>query len=140
MKKIIGFFCLLVLAVSCSEKPKEEKKVVEETTEQLEEYKNGIYTKYYPGRKKIQIRGAQDVNKVRDGKWVLLSPSGEEMSVTFFEKGLREGHSFVKHPTGTMNYYGEYLHDMQIGIWKYYDDQGNFLREENYGTDGKLIK
>jgi antitoxin component YwqK of YwqJK toxin-antitoxin module len=138
--KIIAFFCLLFVAVSCSEEPKKEQKEKEESTEQLEEYKNGIYTKYYPGKKKIQIRGAQDAKKVRSGKWVLLSPTGKEMSVTYFEKGLREGYSFVKHPTGTMNYYGEYLHDKQIGIWKYYDDKGNFLREENYGSDGQIIR
>ena len=138
--KIITFFCLLFLAASCTEETNVEKKELEESTEQLEEYKNGIYTKYYPGKKKIQIRGAQDPKKVREGKWVLLSPTGKEMSVTYFEKGLREGYSFVKHPTGAMNYYGEYLHDQQIGIWKYYDDKGNFLRQENYGSDGQIIR
>ena len=136
--KITSFLLLLIIATSCTNETEETKKAPE--IENLIEYKDGIYTEYYPGKKKVKIKGAQDDNKVRDGKWVLLSPSGEEMSVTFFENGKREGHSFVKHPTGAMNYYGEYLHDVQIGIWKFYDEKGNFIKEENHGSDGVIIK
>ena len=81
------------------------------------------------------MRGAQDQNKVRDGKWVLLSPTGKEMSVTFFEKGVREGHAIVKHPNGVINYVGEYLHNEQIGIWKFYDDKGKLIKEEDYSQN-----
>ncbi len=120
----------MILAVSCTE----EKKVApkKEVIENLIEYKDGIYTEYYPGRQKVKIRGAQDSKKVRDGKWVLLSPAGKEMSITFFDKGLREGHTIVKHPNGMINYVGEYLHNEQIGIWKFHDDKGKLIREEDY--------
>lgn len=130
MKKYI-FICLLIIASSCTEK-KETKKIKKDTIENLIEYKDGIYTEYYPGRKKIKITGAQDKNKVRDGKWVLLSENGNEMSVTYFEKGLREGHTVVKHPNGKINYAGEYHLNEQVGIWKFYDLKGNLIREENY--------
>ncbi len=136
--KINTLICLLFLATSCSNEPTETKKIPE--SENLIEYKDGIFTEFYPGRKKVKMKGAQDAQKVRDGKWVLLSPKGEEMSVTFFDKGKREGHSFVKHPNGAMNYYGEYLHDVQIGIWKFYDETGKFIKEENHGTDGVVIQ
>jgi antitoxin component YwqK of YwqJK toxin-antitoxin module len=136
--KITTFILLLIIASSCSNQEEETKKAAE--VENLIEYKDGIYTEFYPGKKKIKMKGEQTPDKVRNGKWVLLSPTGEEMSVTYFENGKREGHSFVKHPTGAMNYYGEYLHDVQIGIWKFYDDKGNFIKEENHGTDGVIIK
>ena len=54
------------------------------------------------------------------------------MSITFFDKGLREGHTIVKHPNGTINYVGEYLHNEQIGIWKFYDEIGKLIKEEDY--------
>jgi antitoxin component YwqK of YwqJK toxin-antitoxin module len=129
--KITVFFCLLLLATSCSPEPIKEKKE-KEVTENLIEYKHGIYTEYYPGKQKVKIRGAQDTKGIRDGKWVLLSPLGKEMSITFFDKGLREGHTIVKHPNGTINYVGEYLHNEQIGIWKFYDETGKLIKEEDY--------
>jgi antitoxin component YwqK of YwqJK toxin-antitoxin module len=122
---------LMILAVSCTTEKKETPKK-ELEVENLIEYKNGIYTEYYPGRKKVKMRGAQDKNKVRNGKWVLLSPSGKELSITFFEKGLREGHTIIKYPNGSINYVGEYLHNEQIGVWKFYDEKGKLIREEDY--------
>ena len=127
-------FCLMILAVSCTTDKKETPKK-EPVIENLIEYKDGIYTEFYPGRKKVKMRGAQDKNKVRDGKWVLLSPNGKEMSITFFDKGIREGHSIVKHPNGVINYVGEYLHNEQIGIWKFYDDKGKLIKEEDYSQN-----
>jgi antitoxin component YwqK of YwqJK toxin-antitoxin module len=129
--KFTVIFCLLFLATSCTTEPKKEKKQ-KVVIENLIEYKDGIYTEYYPGKQKVKIRGAQDSNKIRDGKWVLLSPNGKEMSITFFEKGLREGHTIVKHPNGKINYVGEYLHNQQIGIWKFYDEKGKLIKEEDY--------
>ena len=129
--KLSLIICLLFLAVSCSNEPKKEQpKKVE--TENLIEYKDGIYTEYYPGRKKIKIQGARDKKKVRDGKWVLLSDKGEQMSVTFFEKGKRTGIAFVKHPNGTINYTGEYKDDQQVGIWKFHNDQGKLIKTEDH--------
>ena len=129
--RITALLCLLFLATACSPEPKKEtpKKV---EVESLIEYKDGIYTEFYPGREKVKIRGAQDSKKVRDGKWVLLSPTGKEMSVTFFDKGLREGHTIVKHSNGTINYVGEYLHNEQIGIWEFYDEKGKLIKQEDY--------
>lgn len=129
--KLTVLFSLLLIASSCSTEP-ETKKAKAPVQENLIEFKDGIYTEFYPGRKKIKIRGAQDDKKVRNGKWVLLSENGEEMSVTYFDKGKREGHTIIKHPNGAINYVGEYLHDEQIGIWKFYDTSGKLIREEDH--------
>lgn len=129
--KLTVILCLLLLATACSTEPKKEE-VKAPDKENLIEYKDGIFTEYYPGRKKVKMRGAQDENKVRNGKWVLLSEKGEEMSVTFFENGKREGHTIVKHPNGAINYVGEYSNNEQIGIWKFYDTSGKLIKEEDY--------
>lgn len=129
--KLTAIICLLILAASCStETKKKEPQKLE--TENLNEYKDGIYTEFYPGRKKVKIKGAQDKNKVRDGQWVLLSDKGVQMSVTFFDKGKRTGITFVKHPNGTINYTGEYEDDKQVGIWKFHDEKGKLIRTEDY--------
>jgi len=132
--KLIGLFCLLILATACSSEPVKEIKK-KEIVENLIEYKSGVYTEFYPGKKKVKIRGAQDSKKIRNGKWVLLSETGKEMSVTFFDKGKREGYSIVKYPTGVINYYGEYLHDEQIGVWKFHDEKGKLIRKEDHSKN-----
>jgi antitoxin component YwqK of YwqJK toxin-antitoxin module len=135
--KLATLICLTSVLLSCNNTVVEKEK--KDAAENLIEYKDGIYTEYYPGRKKVRMRGEQTKSKIRNGKWVLLSPKGEEMSVTFFEKGKREGHTIVKHPNGAINYVGEYLHDEQIGTWKFYDESGKFLREEDHGK-GKNVQ
>jgi antitoxin component YwqK of YwqJK toxin-antitoxin module len=34
-----------------------------------------------------------------------------------------------------INYVGEYLHNEQIGIWKFYDDKGKLIKEEDYSQN-----
>jgi antitoxin component YwqK of YwqJK toxin-antitoxin module len=131
--KYLFALSFVVLLLSCNNK--EEKIDIKlPELENLKEYKNGIYTEYYPGRKKIKIRGAQDKNKVRDGRWVLLSETGNELSVTYFNKGKREGHSIVKYPNGRLHYVGEYKNNQMIGVWKFYDEKGKLKEEKDYGT------
>jgi antitoxin component YwqK of YwqJK toxin-antitoxin module len=131
--KYLFALSLVALLFSCNNnEEKTEAKLPE--VETLTEYKNGIYTEYYPGKKKIKIRGAQDKNKIRDGRWVLLSKSGKELSVTYFNKGKREGHSIVKYPNGMLHYVGEYKNNQMIGVWKFYDEKGNLKEEKDYGT------
>ena len=131
--KYLFALSLVALLFSCNNnEEKTEAKLPE--VETLTEYKNGIYTEYYPGKKKIKIRGAQDKNKIRDGRWVLLSESGKELSVTYFNKGKREGHSIVKYPNGMLHYVGEYKNNQMIGVWKFYDEKGNLKEEKDYGT------
>ena len=134
--KYLFALSLVALLFSCNNNEEKTEANLPEV-ETLTEYKNGIYTEYYPGKKKIKIRGAQDKNKIRDGRWVLLSESGKELSVTYFNKGKREGHSIVKYPNGMLHYVGEYKNNQMIGVWKFYDEKGNLKDEKDYGT-GKV--
>ncbi|MES2590225.1 MAG: hypothetical protein V4622_14710 [Bacteroidota bacterium] len=128
--KTILIFTLIFLTFACSEteeKPKEKK------IETLVEVKDGIFTEYYPGKKSIKFQGAQDGNGLRQGKWVFYAENGNELSITHFNHGMKDGHSIVKYPTGAMHYFGEYKNDVKVGIWKTYDAKSQLLEEKDFG-------
>jgi antitoxin component YwqK of YwqJK toxin-antitoxin module len=127
---LILFISFGFLIGACSEEEVKTKK--RETKEDLVEIVDGVYTEYYPGKKKVKFKGRQDKNKLRHGKWTYFSPNGEELSITHYINGKREGHSIVKYPNGVIHYIGEYSNDLQIGIWKTYNEQGVLLEEKNF--------
>ncbi len=130
MKRIVTCFVLL-LAVACStEEVQEGTPVVEEN---LVEIKDGMYREYYPGKKQVKFQGEQDENQLRHNKWTFYSEDGKELSVTFFNHGIKEGHTIVKYPNGTLHYIGEYHLDKPVGVWQTYDQQGNMVSEKDYG-------
>jgi len=101
----------------------------------LVEIKNNIYTEYYDVEKtRIKFQGEQDSEKRRHGKWVHYHPNGLEAGVTFYINGVRNGYSSVKRPNGAMYYHGEYKDDKPVGVWKYYDENGKFSYDHDYGT------
>ena len=131
MKVFIGAFILLSLLVSCNDK-QEDQSAVTEKKEDLVEIKDGIYTEYYPGKKNKKFQGAQDEKSRRDGKWVFYSEKGDELSITFYSNGLKDGFTVVKYPNGRMHYRGEYRNDTIVGLWTTYDQNGKITKEKNY--------
>jgi antitoxin component YwqK of YwqJK toxin-antitoxin module len=134
MKNLL-LFVVLLFAASCTdgsdEKPKKEKEEV------LIEIKDGIYHEWYPGKKQVKYKGGQDENKKRHGVWTFYSEGGNELSVTNYEHGLREGFSIVKHPNGALHYRGEYHNDQTVGIWSTYNEKGEFISETDFGYPEK---
>ena len=137
MKVFIGVFILFSLLISCKDKQvdkivedKQVDKIVEK--ENLVEIKDGIYTEYYPGKKNKKFQGAQDEKSRRDGKWVFYSEKGNELSITFYTNGLKNGFTMVKYPSGRMHYRGEYRNDTIVGLWTTYDQNGKITKEKNY--------
>ncbi len=128
MNVFIGAFILFFLLISC--KDKQVDKIVEK--ENLVEIKDGIYTEWYPGKKNKKFQGAQDEKSRRDGKWVFYSEKGNELSITFYTNGLKNGFTMVKYPSGRMHYRGEYRNDTIVGLWTTYDENGKITKEKNY--------
>ena len=128
MKVFIGAFILFSLLISC--KDKQVDKIVKK--ENLVEIKDGIYTEWYPGKKNKKFQGAQDEKSRRDGKWVFYSEKGNELSITFYTNGLKNGFTMVKYPSGRMHYRGEYRNDTIVGLWTTYDENGKITKEKNY--------
>jgi len=128
MKVLIVACILFSLLVSC--KDKQVEKIAKK--ENLVEIKNGIYTEWYPGKKNKKFQGAQDEKSRRDGKWVFYSEKGDELSITFYSNGLKNGFTMVKYPNGRMHYRGEYRNDTIVGLWTTYDQNGKITKEKNY--------
>ncbi len=128
MKVLIVACILFSLLVSC--KDKHVEKIAKK--ENLVEIKNGIYTEWYPGKKNKKFQGAQDDKSRRDGKWVFYSEKGDELSITFYSNGLKNGFTVVKYPNGRMHYRGEYRNDTIVGLWTTYDQNGKITKEKNY--------
>lgn len=130
--KMIGLvFLLSFLFFSCQEEEKTDEPVQE--SEELVVVSNGLFTEYYPGKKHIKFQGQQNEAGQRDGKWVFYSETGLELSVTIYKAGLKHGHTVVKYPDGQLYYYGEYLNDEKVGVWKTYGRDGKILQEKDFG-------
>jgi len=122
---------VLLIVVSCGND--EESMPKKKVPESLVEIKNGIYYEWYPGKKQVKYKGGQDKNKKRNGIWTFYSENGTELSVTYYENGLKEGFSVVKYPTGVIHYRGEYRKDKTVGIWTTYDEKGKVSSETDFG-------
>jgi antitoxin component YwqK of YwqJK toxin-antitoxin module len=132
MKHIVAFLMLALLVSCSSEEKKEDTKPAKE--EVLVEVKNGVYYEWYPGKKQLKYKGGQDKEKKRDGVWTFYSEQGDELSVTVYEHGLREGFTVVKYPTGVVHYRGEYHKDQMVGVWTTYDIKGKVESEKDWGN------
>jgi antitoxin component YwqK of YwqJK toxin-antitoxin module len=128
MKYLVIVFLGSLFLFSCNEEV--EKKV--EKKEDLVEIKNGLFTEYYPGKKAIKYQGKQDETAKRDGRWVYYSETGDELSVTTYSHGLKNGFTMVKYPNGVLHYVGEYINDTMVGVWRTYDEKGKLLSEKVY--------
>ena len=131
MKQILAFLMLAFLVSCASEEPKEDTKPAKE--EVLVEVKDGIYYEWYPGKKQLKYKGGQDKDKKRDGVWTFYSETGDELSVTVYEHGLREGFTVVKYPSGVVHYRGEYHNDQMVGVWTTFDPKGKVESEKDWG-------
>ena len=140
MKTILTYLLAFGLLASCTDKSAEkapEKKEKEsapsiQLEEDLIEIKGNVYTEYYPGKKAIKFQGEQDNDGFRHGVWLYYSEKGEELSMTNYEHGIKEGHSIVKYPNGAIHYTGAYKNDKPVGIWKTYDVSGKIATTKDY--------
>lgn len=132
MKLALYTFLLLFIAVSCLDK-KEKETTKKPKTEKLTEIKNGRFTEWYPGKKQIKFQGMLTKKGNRNGKWTFYSETGNELSMTVYENGKREGFTIVKYPNGAIHYTGEYKNDKTVGVWKTYDEKGKLVTEKDFG-------
>lgn len=130
--KYLLLFCSFSLLVACGEDEKKKEKETVEDTEELTEVKNGVFTQYYPGRKKVKFQGPQDKAEQRHGIWYFYAENGVTISMTEFKHGKKNGVSLHRYPNGGTHYMGEYENDIQVGIWKTYDTDGNLVDSTDF--------
>lgn len=134
MKKY--FFLVLILMVwsACAEEVEKPKRpeVKMETRPLVSEDDNGRYTEWYPGHKQLKITGRKNKDGERVGVWKYFSEHGVELSIVVYNNGIKDGHTVVKYPNGSVHYSGEYLNDEPIGIWKFYNEEGQLTETKDY--------
>lgn len=140
MVKHIIYLSLALSIFSCSEEKKETDDGLK--AEQFEaelpliiEDENGRYTEWYPGREQIKIKGTIDKEGRKVGIWKLYTKQGVEQSITEYKEGKKDGISIVRHPNGTIHYKGQYEMDEPVGVWKFYDDQGQLIERKFYDEE-----
>ena len=99
--------------------------------------KDSVYEKQYYKSGKLFIEGAI-VSERRQGKWVAYYEDGKTWSVGYFKDGLKHGNSDVYYENGQLRYNKNYEQDVAVGLWKFYDEQGNLLGEVMY-ENGKIL-
>ena len=152
MTKITYILLAITLMVSCKEEgagntensktettSETKKKVVEEESINPNEkgeviVEGDLYTEYYAGTGgKIKFQGNQDADDKRHGKWLYYSVNGEELSMTIYLHGVKDGHTIVKYPNGMLHYTGEYKDGKTVGVWKTYSEKGDVTSAKDYG-------
>lgn len=97
------------------------------------------YQEWYPGRNQLKIEGMFDEQYKRHGKWVFYDKNGIELSMTTYTHNLKQGFSIVKHPNGVIHYRGEYNQDKKVGLWTFYNNNGEKDKEIIYNNNGDKV-
>lgn len=128
-----------LFAFSC--KSQNEEKIVPTPPQKVEEAQpvlkesgidtDGVYREYYKNGN-TKIEGYLDQKGEKSGIWKGYSENGQIQSETFFLEGKKNGHTVVFLPNGKPKYIGEYKDDIKIGLWRFYDDQGNLSKEVEF--------
>jgi hypothetical protein len=85
---------------------------------------NGVHTEYYPGDKKIKLKGLVDGDNKRQGVWDYFAENGIQLSMMEYQDGLKHGVFFQRYKTGVIRRTGNYKRDEQVGEWVQYDENG----------------
>ena len=139
--KYLVIFCALSILIACGEEEEKKKPVVEpEKKEVLTETKNGTFTQYYPGKKKVKFQGPQDAEGRRHGIWYFYDEAGTQISMTDYKHGKKHGVSLKRFPNGSIHYTGEYVEDQQVGVWKTYSADGSLVNSTDYSELNEKVK
>ncbi|UKN00901.1 hypothetical protein K6119_14290 [Paracrocinitomix mangrovi] len=131
---------LLFVACSGNEENHEENndqnnsEEINQTTENSEiqsEVPKDVYQEFHPNGQ-LSIEGKLNENGNREGLWVSYYDNGTKWSESYYSDGIKEGHSLTFFPNGKVRYVGEYKADKKTGLWKFYDEEGNLSKEENF--------
>ena len=136
--KILAFLFVILALAACTR----ETKVMKETYPDGSPERECVYkgnddkgelireTTWYP-HKKLQMTGEYKDGK-RDGKWMYYYENGNIWSEGYFKNGKSEGKRVTHYETGRVFYEGYYEQERRVGVWKFYDENGKFLKSVDY--------
>lgn len=90
------------------------------------------FREYYPGKKQLKMAGGLDKDENRHGIWESFFENGTPNSTVYYLNGKKNGHTIVHHPNGKVYYIGEYSNDERVGHWKFYNEEGELVKEEHF--------
>ncbi len=94
--------------------------------------KSEIVRQYYSDHS-LRCEGTV-IDGVREGRWVFYHPDGHIQSECTFVGGKEDGPYRVYRENGAPYYIGQYTMGVRTGIWEIYDQQGNLVTTQDYGT------
>lgn len=130
---IVPFVGALLLTACNSSVEDEKEPEVEKEQRPLIEEENGRYNEWYPGHKQVKKTGRKNSKGEKTGVWKMFSEQGYELSIHVYRDGKLHGDVIVYHPNGALNYNGEYYEGERVKTWKFYDENGNLIKEEDFG-------
>lgn len=80
----------------------------------------------------VRMEGGMKNGK-RDGLWTAYFPDGRPQSIGYFEDGMRTGQATVYQENGNLYEEGFYKKGKHCGKWKFYDEQGDLIKEVDFG-------
>lgn len=142
MKKHIFWMLPLLFLFSCA--PKLEKEVKETHSDGSPQLV--VYYQMEDGfKEKVKVEALYEdgtlrytgefADDKRNGHWVYWYENGIKWSEGYFKNDLRDGYGTTWHKNGQKNYEGEYTEGVRSGVWKFYDVDGNPLKEIDYDEE-----
>lgn len=138
MKKILFIsICFLSIFTNCGNKDGETATSTTDSTK-ITGNKNGPnklsdkdYQEYYESGA-LKVEGDLDDADARNGLWLSYYENGSKWSESMYVHGKKNGHSVTFFPNGKIRYIGEYKDDEKSGNWRFFDEAGLLVSEENY--------
>lgn len=136
MKRVFILMTTLFILASCSSRLIEKVEVrypngQPQTVIKLDKSGICVYKTEYYDTGKVRMEGPMKNDKM-DGEWTAYLPDGRVQSHGYFKDGKRTGAATVYWANGNLREEGFYKEGRHCGHWKWYDEQGILLREEDY--------
>ncbi len=90
-----------------------------------------IYEEQYYDNGILRVKGAFKKGK-RHGDWKVWYASGRLWSEGSYVEGIRQGYSRAYYESGIIRMEGDYIDDKQVGLWLFWDENGQLAHKENF--------
>lgn len=142
MNKIILILVIAIFAVSCADNNTIETEIlksyddgavhVERDYKTVDDKKLYTYEREYYKDGKLLKEGFLNDKGRRNGVWKSYYRDGVLWSEGNFANGRREGKTMTFFTNGNKYYEGVYANAKKSGIWKFWNEQGEFVKEVDY--------
>ena len=139
---LLNLLWILIFAAACHPQYEQETKIEkrhpdgEKKTETVYELRKGekipVEQIIYSEEGHIEIKGPLNEDKQRHGKWESYFPNEQLRSVGHFKNGTKHGESIVYFPNGQKRYSGSYKNGKRVGVWRFWDEDGELIDEKNF--------